>query len=125
LLDGNIAYYASKGSGVVAGLRAKVVDVIDRKVRPAIRDDGGDIEIVGVDEKERIVMVRLTGACEGCSAANVTLEGWVEELVKREVPEVKRVIPWIFATGPIPHPDERKQGHPPPKGFSPAETLKK
>jgi Fe-S cluster biogenesis protein NfuA len=101
-------------------LKDQVAAVIDSKVRPAIRGDGGDIEIVGVDERERIVMVRLTGACEGCSASNVTMEGWVEELVRREVPEVKRVIPWIFATGPVPHPSERK-GHPPPKGRSPGD----
>jgi len=109
----------------MAALRERVDQVMERLVRPAIRDDGGDIEIVGVDEKERIVMVRLTGACEGCSAANVTLEGWVEELIKREVPEVKRVIPWIFATGPIPHPSERAVGHPPPKGESPAARLRR
>jgi Fe-S cluster biogenesis protein NfuA len=108
----------------MAALRERVLEVIERKVRPAIKDDGGDIEVVGVDEKERIVMVRLSGACEGCSAANVTLEGWVEELIKRELPEVKRVIPWIFATGPIPHPSERKS-HPPPKGESPAARLKR
>ena len=107
----------------MAGLREKVETVVANKVRAAIKDDGGDIEIVGVDERERIVMVRLTGACEGCSAANVTLEGWVEELIRREVPEVKRVVPWIFATGPIPHPSERVAAHPPPKGYSPAETL--
>ncbi|HLF07282.1 MAG TPA: NifU family protein [Thermoplasmata archaeon] len=57
------------------GLHAKVVDVIDRKVRPAIRDDCGDIDGIGVDEEELIVMVHVTGACEGCSATNVTLEG--------------------------------------------------
>jgi len=108
----------------VASLKELVIKAVEEKVRPAIRDDGGDIEIVSVDEEHGRVFVRLTGNCEMCAASNVTMQGWVEELIKREVPGVVKVSESIFATGPIPHPSERKL-HPPPKGYSPAETLKK
>jgi len=45
-------------------LREKVEAVLDR-VRPALRADGGDVELVDVDEKSGVVKVRLKGACGG------------------------------------------------------------
>ena len=47
------------------------------EVRPALQMDGGDVELVGVDEG--IVKVRLLGACGGCPMATMTLVGFVEE----------------------------------------------
>ena len=60
------------------------------KIRPALQRDGGDIELVEVEENG-IVKVRLTGACGGCPMSQMTLKQGVERIVKQLVPEVKAV----------------------------------
>ncbi|MGD8916027.1 MAG: NifU family protein [Syntrophobacterales bacterium] len=60
------------------------------KIRPALQRDGGDIELVEVEESG-IVKVRLTGACSGCPMSQMTLKQGVERIVKQLVPEVKSV----------------------------------
>jgi Fe-S cluster biogenesis protein NfuA len=58
-------------------------------IRPGLQMDGGDIELVGVDEG--VVKVRLTGACSGCPMSAMTLQMGVERAIRREIPEVVRV----------------------------------
>lgn len=74
----------------VWNMQDKVQKVIDR-IRPSLQADGGDIELVGVDE-QGIVTVRLTGACHGCPMAQITLKNGVEKFLKQELPEVTAVI---------------------------------
>jgi len=59
------------------------------KIRPALRADGGDIELI--DVVDGIVKVRLTGACGGCPMSQMTLKMGVERVLKQQVPEVKSV----------------------------------
>jgi Fe-S cluster biogenesis protein NfuA len=59
------------------------------KIRPALRADGGDIELV--DVVDGVVKVRLTGACGGCPMSQMTLKMGVEKVLKQQVPEVKSV----------------------------------
>ena len=59
------------------------------KIRPALRADGGDIELI--DVVDGIVKVRLTGACGGCPMSQMTLKMGVEKVLKQQVPEVKSV----------------------------------
>jgi len=59
------------------------------KIRPALRADGGDVELV--DVVDGIVKVRLTGACGGCPMSQMTLKMGVERVVKQDVPGVKSV----------------------------------
>ncbi|HHY91914.1 MAG TPA: NifU family protein [Firmicutes bacterium] len=61
------------------------------KIRPALQADGGDVELVDVDETTGIVKVRLTGTCGGCPFALMTLKQGIEQTLKEEVPEVKEV----------------------------------
>jgi Fe-S cluster biogenesis protein NfuA len=68
----------------------KVKDVID-SIRPMLQNDGGDIELVGIDP-DKSVRVRLQGACRGCPGAQMTLKMGVERLLKERVPEVKGVV---------------------------------
>lgn len=70
-------------------LTERVQAVIDR-IRPLLHADGGDIELVGVDE-EGVVSVRLQGACKGCPGAAMTLKMGVERHLREQVPEVKSV----------------------------------
>lgn len=59
-------------------------------IRPSLQSDGGDIEFVSVDENGR-VLVRLTGACDGCPMALMTLKQGVEAYLTKQVPGVTSV----------------------------------
>ena len=60
------------------------------KVRPSLQADGGDVELVDVEDG--IVKVRLTGACGGCPMSQMTLKMGIERVLKREIPEIKEVV---------------------------------
>ncbi len=60
-------------------------------VRPSLQADGGDIVLVDVSD-DGVVSVQLTGACNGCPMATMTLKQGVERYLKEQVPEIKEVI---------------------------------
>jgi len=60
------------------------------KIRPALQADGGDVELVGVDDG--VVKVILKGACAGCPMSTITLKQGIERILKEEIPEVKEVV---------------------------------
>jgi len=69
-------------------MEEQVSAVID-EIRPLLQADGGDIELVGVEDG--VVKVRLRGACAGCPGAQMTLKMAVERRIKSKVPEIQRV----------------------------------
>ena len=71
-------------------LRKRIAEVIDT-IKPMLQNDGGDIELVSVEE-DNTVKVRLQGACKGCPGAQMTLKMGVERLLKERIPEVKEVV---------------------------------
>lgn len=73
----------------MSDLRAKVEEVISA-VRPMLQADGGDVELVEVDE-DNVVKVRLKGACDGCPMARITLKRGIEARMKQVIPDVKSV----------------------------------
>lgn len=73
------------------GLSQRVEDVIDQ-VRPLLQADGGDIELVSMEESTGVVSVRLHGACSGCPHAAMTLKMGVERHLKEKVSEVTEVV---------------------------------
>lgn len=70
-------------------MKEKVEAALDQ-IRPALQADGGDVELVGVDEG--VVSLKLTGACDGCPMAAMTLKMGIERVLKGQVPEVKEVV---------------------------------
>jgi len=70
-------------------MREKVEAVL-AQVRPALQADGGDVELV--DMNEGVVSLKLKGACAGCPMATMTLRNGIERILKEQVPEVKEVI---------------------------------
>ncbi len=66
------------------------VDKALQKVRPSLQADGGDVQLVEVDE-EGVVRVKLAGACGGCPMSQMTLKMGIEKILKQNVPEVKAV----------------------------------
>ena len=59
------------------------------KIRAALQQDGGDIELVGIESG--VVKVRLKGACAGCPMSQMTMANFVEAELKKSVPEIKKV----------------------------------
>ena len=70
-------------------MREKIEAALE-KIRPALQADGGDVQLVDVNED--VVSLRLTGACGGCPMATMTLRQGIERVLKEEVPEVKDVV---------------------------------
>lgn len=71
-------------------MKAEVEKAI-KEIRPNLRADGGDIELVDVTE-DGIVKVKLKGACAGCPFSMMTLQFGVERYLKTKVPQVKKVV---------------------------------
>jgi Fe-S cluster biogenesis protein NfuA len=69
-------------------MKEQVKQVLD-KIRPSLQADGGDVELVDVENG--IVKVRLKGACAGCPMSQMTLKNGIERLLKTEIPQVKAV----------------------------------
>ena len=65
------------------------VEAALQKVRPMLQADGGDVELL--DVQDGIVTVRLRGACGGCPMSQMTLKSGIEKILKQEVPEVVAV----------------------------------
>jgi len=67
----------------------KVKEILDG-IRPSLQADGGDVELVEVEDG--IVKVRLKGACSGCPMSTMTLKMGIENQLKRSIPEIKQVV---------------------------------
>ena len=70
--------------------RERIEEVL-QSIRPAIQADGGDVELLQVDESAGLVKVRLIGACESCPISMATLKDGIETRVKRAVPGIVEV----------------------------------
>lgn len=76
-------------SETTQSLHDRVAFVIDR-IRPAVQEDGGDIELIEVTP-EGIVKIKMHGACVGCPSSNMTLRIGIERNLKDRIPEVTAV----------------------------------
>ncbi|MBN1323041.1 MAG: NifU family protein [Methanotrichaceae archaeon] len=66
------------------------VEAALESVKNALRMEGGDVELVDIEDGE--VMVRLTGSCAGCPFSQMTLKNFVEKELKKNVAGVKGVV---------------------------------
>ncbi len=71
-------------------MKEKVEKALEQ-IRGYLQADGGDVELVSVNEDDGIVEVRLKGACGGCPMATITLKNGIERTLKNAIPEVKEV----------------------------------
>jgi NFU1 iron-sulfur cluster scaffold homolog, mitochondrial len=72
-------------------LARQVVDLIDEDIRPAVAQDGGDVQFVGITD-DMVVQLRLIGACSSCPSATATLAFGIERLLVEEFPDINGVI---------------------------------
>ncbi len=70
-------------------MREKVEEVLE-KIRPDLIRDGGNVELVEVNDGT--VKVKLVGACAGCPMSTMTLKMGIEKILKQEIPEIKEVV---------------------------------
>ena len=70
-------------------MQDKVEEILNA-IRPSLQADGGDVELV--DVQDGIVSVRLKGACSGCPMSTLTLKNGIERVLKEHLPDVKEVI---------------------------------
>jgi Fe-S cluster biogenesis protein NfuA len=73
-----------------AELKDRVASVLEL-IRPAVRADGGDIELVDVDPQGG-VKIRFKGACVGCPSSGMTLTMGIERNLRNQIPEVTSVV---------------------------------
>ena len=71
---------------------AMIKELLDTRIRPAVQDDGGDIEFKSFDLETGIVEVEMQGACAGCPSSSATLKGGVENMLMHYIPEVREVV---------------------------------
>lgn len=72
-------------------VRERVQGVINL-IRPAVQADGGDIELVSVQD-DGVVQIRFHGACHGCPSSTMTLQMGIERNLREKVPEITAVVP--------------------------------
>jgi Fe-S cluster biogenesis protein NfuA len=70
-------------------MQEKVEEIL-AKIRPALQRDGGNVELVEVEDGT--IKVKLVGACAGCPMSTMTLKNGIERILKQEIPEVKEVV---------------------------------
>ena len=66
------------------------IESVLEEVRPALRADGGDVELVSI--KDGVVSLKLKGACGSCPMSTMTLKMGIERILKQKLPEIKEVI---------------------------------
>ena len=69
-------------------MREDIEKALDN-IRPTLQADGGDVELIEVEDG--VVKVKLRGACGGCPMSQLTLTQGVERAIKKALPEIKRV----------------------------------
>jgi len=69
-------------------MKEKVEKALE-ELRPQLQADGGNIQLV--DVQEGVVKVRMTGACAGCPMSQMTMQWGVEQFLKKKVPEITKV----------------------------------
>ena len=66
-----------------------IQELLETRIRPAIQEDGGDIEFRGFHDGQ--VMLKLRGACRTCDSSTVTLKNGIESMLMHYIEEVKGV----------------------------------
>lgn len=77
-------------SGDTVAIVQKIKDLIETVVKPAVANDGGNIEFKSFDKG--VVTVIMQGSCSGCPSSTLTLKAGIEAMLKRMVPEVLEVV---------------------------------
>jgi len=75
-----------EGEDEVVGM---IKELLETRIRPAIQEDGGDIDFRGFNDGQ--VLLKLRGACRTCDSSTVTLKNGIESMLMHYIEEVKGV----------------------------------
>ena len=64
----------------------EIINILEEYVKPAVASDGGNIQFISYDEKNKNVSVLLQGACSGCPSSTYTLKSGIENMLKEMLP---------------------------------------
>lgn len=70
---------------------AIVKEIIQFRIKPFVRDDGGDVRLVDFNEDEGVVLLEMRGSCAGCPSSADTLKNGIEKMLSYYVASVKSV----------------------------------
>lgn len=76
-------------AGTEGGVVARIQQILDEEIRPAVAMDGGDIIFAGY--RDGVVELYMQGACQGCPSSTLTLKMGIEQRLREAVPEVQAV----------------------------------
>ena len=82
--------YNKKSENDLIEIEKRIIEILDKKIRPAVARDGGDIKFK--EFKKGVVKVQLQGSCSGCPSSTLTLKQGVQNLLCHYIPEVKEVV---------------------------------
>ncbi len=68
----------------------QIEKLFNDQIRPALAQHGGNVEVVDIDNNR--LFVKLLGGCQGCSSSKATLKDGIENLVKKNFPEIEEII---------------------------------
>ncbi|MCY4446347.1 MAG: NifU family protein [Rhodobacteraceae bacterium] len=83
----NVENFDEKDAPIVK----QIIELLETRVRPAVTQDGGDIQFHGFDRG--IVYLTMQGACAGCPSSTITLKMGIQNLLRHYIPEVIEVRP--------------------------------
>ncbi len=69
---------------------ANIETLFDEQVRPSLASHGGNVEIIDLDNHK--LFVKLHGGCQGCSSSKLTLKDGIEQLVKKNFPDIHEIV---------------------------------
>ncbi len=70
--------------------RQKIEDALET-VRPFLKEDGGDVVLIKINDETKIVQVKLLGNCHDCPLSQMTLRAGIERILIGKVPAIRRV----------------------------------
>jgi Fe-S cluster biogenesis protein NfuA len=86
--------FLKNDSNMVLEDNSLLISQIDKAlddIRPFLKVDGGDVEVIGVTENN-VVQVRWLGTCQNCSMSSMTMKAGIEQTIKAKLPQIAGVI---------------------------------
>lgn len=75
-------------------MHSEIIESVEaalESIRPFLKADGGDVELVEIDS-ENVVHIRLLGACSNCDISHITMKAGIEDSVRKVFPSLKSLV---------------------------------
>ncbi len=93
IIDSTSSNNTSANTDDLDEVSKQIIEILEKHVKPAVAQDGGNIAFRSYDKDSKIVNVILQGACSGCPSSTITLKNGIESLLKKLIPgEIEEVV---------------------------------